>query len=63
VVVFALNGTAKLAPLGRYGEVPVTTTPEFTAKYKTWLESLGPESSLLGAEQAGWATLARRTTT
>jgi hypothetical protein len=24
VVVFALNGTAKLAPLGRYGEVPVT---------------------------------------
>jgi hypothetical protein len=25
--------------------------------YKKWLESLSPESSLLGAEQAGWATL------
>jgi hypothetical protein len=62
--VFIPNGTPKLAPLGRHGEVPVTlggkskpdypalspaainkhtTTPEFTAKYKAWLESLGPK--------------------
>jgi hypothetical protein len=39
-----------------------TTSPDFTARYKKWRKSLVVlKRSLFGAEQAGWAILARGT--